>query len=429
MDRHRVAPARPFQAKSFANAAIMPARLGSSDRHAAPVEPELPNAVTKLNLDEVDYVSHAKTPSPPKPSIELDRVKKLLTTKPASTVESKPSNPNTFKRPPQLSAAAKSATCESKPVIGEKSSAVKRIQACSNRLFQTPLPTNGLFNRGTEEITAETTGGEKKTSSGLKKLDNGLLQRLKAFKTTTLPVYNDEDDDEDDANYEDIDDDDQANAKGNEAGAKIADENVNPVPSAAQEPKLVESKPAASLTVPQSYKPLIDKYLSKPCDADGGSKCDFNKPTSSNAAPVNKLRQSKSEPDISDTSMKRRQHKRRSKSKDCSRSRNSSKESLSSRASSSTSISSNKDQSSYKRIKVKGKVYDLFGVIGSGGSAVVYEVREHGTRRTLAVKVVDLSKADESTRLGYENEIQILKVKKFYCVLCRQCGRTNHCAN
>lgn len=78
---------------------------------------------------------------------------------------------------------------------------------------------------------------------------------------------------------------------------------------------------------------------------------------------------------------------------------------------SATSISDCMDESAseLRNFKVRGKVYVLLNKIGQGGSAEVYQVFEPSKKRNLALKVVDLSKADASTRLGYENEVGLLR--------------------
>lgn len=62
-----------------------------------------------------------------------------------------------------------------------------------------------------------------------------------------------------------------------------------------------------------------------------------------------------------------------------------------------------------KKLKINGKTYFLLSLLGQGGSARVYQVYDATTHKNLAVKVVDLTKADASIRAGYENEIALLQ--------------------
>lgn len=66
-------------------------------------------------------------------------------------------------------------------------------------------------------------------------------------------------------------------------------------------------------------------------------------------------------------------------------------------------------RSELQKLRVNGKTYFLLSLIGQGGSARVYQVYDASTNRNLAVKVVDLTKADGSIKAGYENEILLLK--------------------
>lgn len=61
-----------------------------------------------------------------------------------------------------------------------------------------------------------------------------------------------------------------------------------------------------------------------------------------------------------------------------------------------------------KWIMIKGKKYALLTVLGKGGSSQVYEVFDE-ERNLKAIKIVDLSEADEAQARGYLNEINMLE--------------------
>lgn len=61
-----------------------------------------------------------------------------------------------------------------------------------------------------------------------------------------------------------------------------------------------------------------------------------------------------------------------------------------------------------KTINIKGRKYKVLNYLGKGGSAVVYQVFDLQNKCTLALKTVDLSKADKSVVRGYRDEINLL---------------------
>ena len=62
-----------------------------------------------------------------------------------------------------------------------------------------------------------------------------------------------------------------------------------------------------------------------------------------------------------------------------------------------------------KPIEVNGKLYYVLNLIGVGGFSKVYQVYDPSVQMTYALKVVDLSKAEESAKLGLKNEIKLLE--------------------
>lgn len=61
-----------------------------------------------------------------------------------------------------------------------------------------------------------------------------------------------------------------------------------------------------------------------------------------------------------------------------------------------------------KTVKVNNKTYSLLSVLGEGGSAKVYQIYDPVKQVSYACKYVDMSKAVQETRQGYENEIHLL---------------------
>uniref|UniRef100_A0A183C6J2 Protein kinase domain-containing protein n=1 Tax=Globodera pallida TaxID=36090 RepID=A0A183C6J2_GLOPA len=57
---------------------------------------------------------------------------------------------------------------------------------------------------------------------------------------------------------------------------------------------------------------------------------------------------------------------------------------------------------------VNGKGYSVLSTLGKGGSSVVYQAFSECHKRCVAIKCVDLSSADETVKLAYENEINLL---------------------
>ncbi|RWS19983.1 protein kinase-like protein, partial [Leptotrombidium deliense] len=76
--------------------------------------------------------------------------------------------------------------------------------------------------------------------------------------------------------------------------------------------------------------------------------------------------------------------------------------------SSSTSKLSNSNENELKSFRINDKVYYKLNKLGQGGSSCVYQVYDPSTQKTLALKAVDLSKVDETTKKGFMNEIKLL---------------------
>lgn len=64
------------------------------------------------------------------------------------------------------------------------------------------------------------------------------------------------------------------------------------------------------------------------------------------------------------------------------------------------------------QVKVNDKTYKVLKRIGSGGSAKVYEGFEPNTYQTVAIKIINVAKADPRTKESYFNEISILSQLK-----------------
>ncbi|PSN29997.1 hypothetical protein C0J52_26894 [Blattella germanica] len=60
-------------------------------------------------------------------------------------------------------------------------------------------------------------------------------------------------------------------------------------------------------------------------------------------------------------------------------------------------------------LSINGKNYEVQHLLGKGGSSKVFQVRDIETSQQLAVKVVDLSRAEKSIAEGYLNEITLLR--------------------
>lgn len=60
------------------------------------------------------------------------------------------------------------------------------------------------------------------------------------------------------------------------------------------------------------------------------------------------------------------------------------------------------------QVKVNGKTYKILRKIGTGGSAKVYEGYEPANQQTVAIKIINVAKADPKTQESYFNEQSIL---------------------
>ncbi|XP_054156936.1 dual specificity protein kinase TTK-like [Oppia nitens] len=93
--------------------------------------------------------------------------------------------------------------------------------------------------------------------------------------------------------------------------------------------------------------------------------------------------------------------------------RDDNKETKESSATTTTTTTTNSSDKSIRKIKVNKNYYQILNCIGQGGSSKVYQVYDSESQMTLALKIVDLTKADDQTVCGYKNEINLLsKLRK-----------------
>ncbi|RWS03111.1 dual specificity protein kinase TTK-like protein [Dinothrombium tinctorium] len=125
------------------------------------------------------------------------------------------------------------------------------------------------------------------------------------------------------------------------------------------------------------------------------------------------VRQSKSEPDINmnNANMNSVQEKEKIESSKSSESKSVPLNNALKKSQSATKLSKS-SESDLKSLKINNRVYLILNLIGQGGSSKVYQVYEPLTQKTFALKLVDLSKSDESTRNGFKNEIKLLSKLK-----------------
>ncbi|KAI1289997.1 Dual specificity protein kinase TTK [Halotydeus destructor] len=227
---------------------------------------------------------------------------------------------------------------------------------CSNRLFQTP--STGIFSLHGDKQTAEKKTTEDSSTKLHRLAEIGLLDKLKSMQFTGNLSETVDEEDED-----------------NLPSSQESDENASP---------------NVMKAVPKKHEESIDPSDGSIDTVRQGRKLRLSKSETDLAGSLTNLKKSRSRESVNNLSQNNRS------------------KTLVSTSSLSNSSTSN-EASELKKFKVKGKVYVLLSLLGQGGSAKVYQVFEPVTQRNLAMKVVDLSKADESTKQGYENEIQLLK--------------------
>lgn len=62
-----------------------------------------------------------------------------------------------------------------------------------------------------------------------------------------------------------------------------------------------------------------------------------------------------------------------------------------------------------RMLRIKGKEYAILNNIGKGGTSMVYQAYSGYHRQCVAIKIVNLTEADETLRNAYENEIKLLE--------------------